>query len=224
MSKVPNENAIGCLMYMMVCTRPDISHAVRVVNRYMADPGKEHQNAVKWIFRYLTGTHDFGILFYQRASTEAVGYVDSDYAGDLDSRKSMTGYVFRFAGGSICWKSTLQDVVALSTTEAEYMAMTEVGKEAVCLSGLVNELGFKQDSMVLHCDSQSAIHLAKNQVYRARTKHIVVQYHKIREWVSSSDISMSKILTSENAYDMLTKSIPTDKFKHYLDLIGICSL
>ena len=78
--------------------------------------------------------------------------------------------------------------------------------------------------MVLHCDSQSAIHLAKNQVYRARTKHIVVQYHKIREWVSSSDISMSKILTSENAYDMLTKSIPTDKFKHYLDLIGICSL
>ena len=77
---------------------------------------------------------------------------------------------------------------------------------------------------MLHCDSQSAIHLAKNQVYRAKTKHIAVQYHKIREWVSSSDISMSKILTSENAYDMLTKSIPTDKFKQYLDLIGICSL
>ena len=72
-----------------------------------------------------------------------MGYVDSNYTGDLDSRKSMTGYVFRFAGGSICWKSTLQDVVALSTTEAEYMAMTEVGKEAVCLSGLGNELGFK---------------------------------------------------------------------------------
>ena len=127
----------------MVCTRPNISHAVSVVRRYMVDLGKEHWNVVKWIFRYLTSTHDFGILFYQRASTEAVGYVDSNYTGDLDSRKSMTGYVFRFAGGSICWKSTLQDVVALSTTEAEYMAMTEVGKEAVCLSGLVNELGFK---------------------------------------------------------------------------------
>ena len=81
-----------------------------------------------------------------------MGYVDSDYAGDLDSRKSMTGYVFRFAGGSICWNS-LQDAVALSTTEAEYMVMIEAGKEAVWLSGLVNELGFKQDRMVLHCDS-----------------------------------------------------------------------
>ena len=181
MSKVPYANAVRCLMYLMVCTRPDISHVVSVVSRYMADPGKEHWNAVKWIFRYLTGTHDFGILFDQRASIETVGYVDSDYVGDLDSRKSMTGYVFRFAGGPISQKSTLQDVVALSTTEAEYMAMTEAGKEAAWLSGLVNELGFKQDSMVLHCDSQSAIHLAKNQVYHARTKYIAMQYHKIRE-------------------------------------------
>ena len=104
------------------------------------------------------------------------------------------------------------------------MAMTEARKEVAWLSGLVNELGFKQDSMVLHCDSQSAIHLAKNQVYRARTKHIVVRYHKIREWVSSCDISSSKILTSENASNMLSKPVPTDKFKHCLDLIGVCSL
>ena len=130
-------------MYLMVCTRPGISHAVSVVSEYMADPDKEHWNAVKWIFRYLTGTHDFGILFDQRASTEAVGYMDSDYAGDLDSRKFMTGYVFRFAGGPICWKSTLQDVFALSITQAEYMAMTEAGKEAIWLSGLINEFGFK---------------------------------------------------------------------------------
>ena len=104
------------------------------------------------------------------------------------------------------------------------MAMTLVGKEAIWLSGLVNELVFKQDSMVLHCGSQSAIHLLKNQVYRARTKHIVVWYHKIREWVSSGDISLSKILTSENASNMLSKPVPTDKFKHCLDLIGVCSL
>ena len=86
----------------MVCTRPNISHAVSVVSRYMVDLGKEHWNVVKWIFRYITGTCDFGILFDQRASIEVVGYVDSDYAGDLDSRKSMTGYVFRFASGPIC--------------------------------------------------------------------------------------------------------------------------
>ena len=102
MFKVPYANAVGCLMYLMVCIRPDISYAISVVSRFMANPGKEHWNAVKWIFRYLTGTHDFSILFDQRAGTEAVGYVDSDYAGDLDSRKSMTGYVFRFASGPIC--------------------------------------------------------------------------------------------------------------------------
>ena len=134
MSKVPYANAVGCLMYLMVCTRPDMSHAVGVVRRYMAYLGKEHWNVVKWIFRYLTGTHDFVIVFDQRASTEAVGYVDFDYLGDLDSRKSITGYVFGFFGGPIFWKSTLQDVVALSTTEAEYMAMTEAGKVAVWLS------------------------------------------------------------------------------------------
>ena len=78
--------------------------------------------------------------------------------------------------------------------------------------------------MVLHCDSQSVIHLAKNQVYRARTKHIAMQYHKLREWVSSGDISLSKILTSENASDMLTKPVRIDKLKRYLDLIGVCSL
>ena len=131
MSKVPYANAIRCLMYLMVCTRLDISHVVSVVSRYMVDPGKEHWNAVKWIFRYLKGTCDFGILFDQRASTKAVGYVNFDYVGDLDSRKSMTNYVFRFTGGPICWKSTLQYVVALSTIEVEYMAMTEVGKEVV---------------------------------------------------------------------------------------------
>ena len=102
MSKVPYANAVGCLMYLMVCTRPDISHAISVVSRFMANLGKEHWNEVKWIFRYLIGTRDFSILFDQRASIEVVGYVDFDYAGDLDSRKSMTGYVFRYASGPIC--------------------------------------------------------------------------------------------------------------------------
>ena len=102
------------------------------------------------------------------------------------------------------------------------MAMKEARKEATWLSGLVNELGLKQDSMVLQCDSQSAIHLAKNQVYHARTKLIAMRYHKIREWVSSDDISLSKILITEIASDMLTMPVPIDKFKHYLDLIGVC--
>ncbi|KAE8678885.1 Serine/threonine-protein kinase Nek5 [Hibiscus syriacus] len=193
MAKVPYSNAVGCLMYAMVCTRPDLAHAVSQVCKYMSKPGKQHWDAVKWIFRYLKGTVGHGIVFgSQRDNPLVVGYVDSDYAGDLDNRRSTTGYVFTLGGGPICWKSTVQSVVALSTTEAEYMAAAEAAKEALWLTGLVKELGVQQGGVQLLCDNQSAIHLAKNQVYRARTKHIDVRFHKIRELVASGEVLFQK--------------------------------
>ncbi|KAE8707081.1 hypothetical protein F3Y22_tig00110387pilonHSYRG00804 [Hibiscus syriacus] len=145
MAKVPYSNAVGCLMYAMVCTRPDLAHVVSQVCKYMSKPGKQHWEAVKWIFRYLKGTVGHGIVFgSQRDNPLVVGYVDSDYAGDLDNRRSTTGYVFTLGGGPICWKSTIQSVVALSTTEAEYMEAAEAAKEALWLTGLVKELGVQQ--------------------------------------------------------------------------------
>ena len=133
MSRVPYANAIGSLMYAMVCTRPDISHVVGVVSRYMHNPGKDHQQTVKWILRYIHNTVDVGLVFEQKDSQYLVGYCDSDYAGDLDKRRSTTGYVFTIANAPVSWKSTLQSTVALSTTEAEYMAITEAAKEAIWL-------------------------------------------------------------------------------------------
>uniref|UniRef100_A0A2N9FA25 Integrase catalytic domain-containing protein n=1 Tax=Fagus sylvatica TaxID=28930 RepID=A0A2N9FA25_FAGSY len=225
MSKVPYASAVGCLMYAMVCTRPDLAHAVSTVSRYMANPGREHWNAVKWIFRYLKGTAEHGILFSRQPGTNSVvGYVDADYAGEVDDRRSTTGYVFTLSGGPICWKSTLQSIVAMSTTEAEYMAVAEVAKEALWLKGLVKELGLNQGGVQMHCDSQSAIYLAKNQVYHARTKHINVRFHKIRELIVTGDIVLEKVHTSENAADMLTKPVTTAKFKHCLDLVNVSSL
>ena len=111
--------------------------------------------------------------------------------------------------------------VAMSTTEAEYMAVGEAAKETLWLTGLVKELGVEQGGVQLHCDSQSAIYLANNQVYHARTKHIDVRYHKIRELLASKQIFLLKIHTSENAADMLTKPVTSDKFKHCLDLLHI---
>uniref|UniRef100_A0A2N9HJ76 Integrase catalytic domain-containing protein n=1 Tax=Fagus sylvatica TaxID=28930 RepID=A0A2N9HJ76_FAGSY len=225
MSKVPYASAVGCLMYAMVCTRPDLAHAVSTVSRYMANPGREHWNAVKWIFRYLKGTAEHGILFSRQSGTNSVvGYVDADYAGEVDDRRSTTGYVFTLSGGPICWKSTLQSIVAMSTTEAEYMAVAEAAKEALWLKGLVKELGLNQGGVQMHCDSQSAIYLAKNQVYHARTKHIDVRFHKIRELIVTGDIVLEKVHTSENAADMLTKPVTTTKFKHCLDLVNVSSL
>ncbi len=159
----------------------------------------------------------------QQEEPSVVGFVDADYAGDLDNRRSTTGYVFTLAGGPICWRSVVQSLVALSTTEAEYMAVTEAAKEALWDAGLVKELGLQQGGVEVHCDSQSAIHLAKNQVYHARTKHIDVRFHKIRELVSSSELVLEKVHTSDNAADMLTKSLTADKFKHCLDLIHVSS-
>jgi hypothetical protein len=222
MSKVPYASAVGCLMYAMVCTKLDLAHAVSVVSKYMANPGKQHWDAVKWIFRYLKGTTDYDITFVrQKSDLSVVGYVDADYAGDLDDRRSTTGYVFILAGGPICWKSMIQSTVAMSTTEAEYMAAAEAAKEALWLTGLVKELCIQQVGVPLYCDNQSAIYLAKNQVYHARTKHIDVRFHKIRELVATDELLLEKIHTSENAADMLTKPITVDKFKHCLDLINV---
>jgi hypothetical protein len=225
MSKVPYASTVGCLMYAMVCTRPDLAHAMTTISKYMANPGREHWNAVKWIFRYLKGTAEHGILFSRQPGTNSVvGYVDANYAGEVDDRRSITGYVFTLSGGSICWKSTLQSIVAMSTTEAEYMVVAEAAKEVLWLKGLVKELGLNQGGVKMHCDSQSVIYLAKNQVYHARTKHINVRFHKIRELIVTGDIVLEKVHTSENAVDMLTKPVTTAKFKHCLDLVNVSSL
>ena len=140
MFRVPYANAVGNLMYAMVSTRPDISHAVGVVSRFMANPGEEHWRAVKWVLLYLRGTSDHCISFDGREGS-VCGYVDADYAGDLDKRRSTTGYVFTLAGGVISWMSKLQETVALSTTEAEYLAASDACKEAIWLKFLLDEIG-----------------------------------------------------------------------------------
>ncbi|KAL0355896.1 UNVERIFIED_CONTAM: Retrovirus-related Pol polyprotein from transposon TNT 1-94 [Sesamum radiatum] len=204
MAKVPYASAVGCLMYAMVCTRPDLAHIVSQVCKYMSKPGRHHWEAVKWIFKYMKGIVGHGVIFGGQQNYPLVRYVGSDYGGDLDDRRSTIEYVFTLGGWPICWKSAVQSVVALS-------------------NGLVKELGVEQGGVQLHCDSQSAIYLAKNQVYHARTKHIDVRYHKIREMIATGKIILLKVYTSENAADMLTKPLTVDKFNHCLDLLNIYS-
>ena len=222
MSQVPYSSAVGSLMYAMVCTRPDISQAVSVVSRYMANPGKVHWQAVKWIFRYLKGTVNT-CLEFGRNSDILSGYVDSDFAGDLDRRRSLTGYIFSIGGCAVSWKATLQPTVALSTTEAEFMAATEAVKEAMWMRGLLGELSLGHKEITVYCDSQSAIHLTKDQMFHDRTKHIDVKYHFIREVIAQGNVKVKKIGTEDNPADMLTKPLPVTKFKYCLDLVGIYS-
>jgi hypothetical protein len=157
MSRVPYASAVGSLMYAMVCTIPDIAHAVGVLSRYMSKPGKEHWTTVKRVFRYLHGTASYGLCYEGRPRLDRVvdihGFVDANWAGDLDRRRSTSGYVFNLFGGEISWMRKSQVVVALSTTEVEYMATTHASKEAVWLQILCSGIGLVQQVVRIDCDS-----------------------------------------------------------------------
>ncbi|KAK0592644.1 hypothetical protein LWI29_022839 [Acer saccharum] len=186
MAKVPYASAIGSLMYAMTCTRPNISQVVGVVSRYMSNPGKPHWEAMKWILRYLRGTTE-RCLTFRRDELKLEGYVDSDFAGEK--------------------------IVTISTNEAEYVAVTESSKELIWLQGLLAELGFDQVMNVLHSDSQSAIHLAKNSAFHSKTKHIDLRYHFIRSLIEEGVLKLVKIAGSKNPADMLTKPVTTEKLE-----------
>eukprot|EP00253_Pinus_taeda_P011311 PITA_11311 len=176
MSRVPNASAVGSLMYAMVCTRPDIAHAVGVLSRFMSKPGKEHWTTVKRVL---------------------------DWAGDLDQRISTSGYVFNLFGGAVSWMSKKQSVVPLSTTEAEYMAATHASKEAVWLQRLCSSMGLVQGAIRIDCDNESAIFLAKNPAYHSKTKHIDVQYHFVRDMIEDKKVLLVKVDTLKNTADAL---------------------
>ena len=137
MSCVPYASVVGSLMYAMVCTRPDIAHAVGVFSMYMSKQGNEHWTVVKRVFRYLCGTIDHAICYQGRDGPNRVldvhGFVDANWAGDLDYRRSTSGYLFNLFGGVISWMTKKHVAVALSTTEVEYMAATHASKEGVWL-------------------------------------------------------------------------------------------
>ncbi|GJR80126.1 zinc finger MYM-type protein 1-like protein [Tanacetum coccineum] len=221
MSKVSYANAVGSLMYLMVCTRPDIAYAVSVVSRYLANPGKNHWEAVKWILKYLRGTVNVGLVYgtHHGNHVDVTGFVDSDYAKDPDKGRSITGYAFLVQGCVVSWKATLQHVVALSTTEAEYMALTEAVKEAIWLRGLLEELGVELNTVAVNCDNQGAIHLSRNHVFHERTKHIDVRYHFIREVLKAKTVKVLKVGTEHNAADALTKVVTGRKLQHCLELL-----
>ncbi|MCO5582565.1 hypothetical protein L7F22_036462 [Adiantum nelumboides] len=184
---------MGSLMYAMICTRPDIAFAVGVVSHYMSNPRKKHWEAIKGLMRYLNGTKDLGVCFGGEDAS-VLGYTGLDYTGDMDKMRSTSGYVFLFTRGAISWRSHLQNCTTMSTTEVEYVAASEASKEAIRLSCLVSDFGISADTPTLHCDSQSAIMLAKNPVFHAKTKHISVKYHFSQDVLEDKHMQLMKIL------------------------------
>lgn len=166
MESVPYSNDVGSLMYAMIGSRPDIAYAVGLVSRFMSAPGEEHWNAVKWLMRYIRGTTELSLTFKKEESFEVKGYCDSDYASDLDRRRSISGYLFQVGGNTVSWRSGLQHIVALSTTEAEYMALVEATKEGLWLKGITSEFGFEQEKVEILRFSECVVFSSEQYVPR----------------------------------------------------------
>ena len=207
------KSLVGSLMYAAIATRPDIAAAVGMLSRYMDKPEEQHWTAAKRVLRYLKGTYDRGISFGSKDDLKLKGYVDSDWAGDRASRRSRTGYIFYLCGGPVSWKSQLQHSIALSTVEAEYMAMAAAAQEALALRSLLNELGSPQsDPTPLLEDNQGTISLAENDMTHSRSKHIDIRYHFIRDHIKRGTIETVYCPTADNVADIFTKPLPAPRF------------
>ena len=195
-----------------------------MLSHFASNPSVEHWGAVKRVFRYVRGSMDQGLVFRADSGTGIMltGYSDAEWAGDLTTRKSVSGYLFLVAGGAVSWRSQRQPVVALSSTESEYIAMTTACKELVWLRQLLNDMGFPQDSpTVLFGDNQGALALVRNPVYHDRTKHIHVRYHYIRERVESGDITLSYCPTKDMLADAFTKAQGSSMFKAFKEAVSV---
>ncbi len=219
MAGVPYKDAIGSLIYLMICTRPDIAYAVGQASRFSQNPGKAHWSAVKRILSYLSGTLNHGILFSSKGRAHLVGFTDADYAG---SRKSTSGFLFLHLGGAVAWGSHRQTCTATSTTEAEYIAASDFTKEAIWLRRLLIQIdSFPTKPVRLMCDNQSSIRLVHNAVHHNRTKHIQIRYHFIREKQEEGEIDIVYVPTTHQLADIFTKPLPIPQFLFLRSCIGI---
>ncbi|UYV67617.1 hypothetical protein LAZ67_5001384 [Cordylochernes scorpioides] len=220
MPKFPFREAVGSLMFASCVSRPDITYAVSQVSKFLEYPGPAHCTTVKNIFRYLKGTPHMGILF--TGQDQLVGYSDSDFARDVDSRKSTTGYAFMMNGGTVSWASQRQPIIALSTTESEYIAACSAAKELIWIRRLLQGIGCDiTKETELYIDNQAAIKLVENPVFHKRTKHIDVRYHFIRSKHEEGELKVHHVCSSEQLADIMTKPLPRNQFHYLRGLLNI---
>ncbi|KAG1664531.1 hypothetical protein FOA52_012998 [Chlamydomonas sp. UWO 241] len=206
---------VGLLLYQSNCTRPDITYAVNKLSRYMSCSTPQHMQAALGVLRYLSGTAGLGLLYGPSAngSKPVKGYGDANYAGCVDTRRSTTAFVVTYNGTAVSWKSTTQQTVSRSTTEAEYQASGAVIGEAQWMIQLFPELGIPLRPMLIYSDSQGALAVLKNPGGSSRPKHIDVRHNVARERVMRQDVLIAYISTNRMVADILTKALPKVKFE-----------
>lgn len=227
MSSVPYINAVGALMYLAIATRPDIAYTVSVLSRFNSNPGPEHWKAVKHLFGYLKGTMDYSLTYSPSPSPSPSKerfevYSDADHGGNPDTGKSTSAYVIKMGTGAVSWSSKLQSIVALSTTEAEYVSAVSAASEAIWMRQLLTELGYAPPSpSTLHMDNQSAIQVAKNPEHHGRMKHLDLRYYWLRDEVEKGTLAIDYVPTDSMVADILTKSLARVKVEEGCRQLGL---
>lgn len=218
---VPYREAVGSLIYLAQATRPDIAYAVNKAAQNNSNFRESDWISVKRIFRYLVSTSHYKLNFFRRSQeNQLIGYCDSDYASDSD-RKSQSGIIFMMSEGAICWNSTKQKIIALSSTEAEFIALTQALQEAQWLRMLLDELHFNIGTPQILCDNTSTIKIATNNNYSARTKHIDVRIKFLIQQITDHAILLNYVNTNDNIADFLTKPLCADKHERFAKAANI---
>ena len=223
---------VGAIMYLACQAYPEIQHAVNRCASYMHTPGTQHMTAAKRILRYLAGTLRHAkpwMISYkpnqENFSTNLITYSDASWGGDLHCARAWTGVIVLYNGGPIAWQSKRQPTTALSSAEAEYMALTEATKTLKYLKAIASFLRYMDASTIVPLeiltDSQSGMHIAMNPVSSQRSRHINVRHHYIRENIVNSEISLRFVGSSEQIADILTKALPTPQFRKLVQLIYV---
>jgi hypothetical protein len=218
------QSLIGSLLYVQIATRPDISFAVSRLAQYASNPSPDHFRLAKYVLSYLLGTMDTRIRYDGTDGEGLYGYTDSSYADNTDTRHSTAGYVFLLADGAISWSSRKQKTIAQSTTEAEYMALTDAGNQAIWYLSYFKELGYSIDGPVpiqIHSDNKGAVDLAENPVTGRRSKHIDIKHHVIREYIEKNQVHLIRTPTTEMVADCFTKNLPLISLSRFNSHMGL---
>ena len=215
---------IGKLMFAAIATRIDIAFAVNRLSQYLSEPRKAHLQAAKHILRYLKGSPDLGILYKSAGAGDLVGHADAAYANARKYR-STTGFCYTIGGAPVSWTSKRQSITAQSTTESEYIALNEAGKQAVWLRHLLYALQkshvYTKNSTIIYGDNLGSIDLSANPVFHSRMKHIQVRYHAIREYIENGEIRVLYLPTDRMLADGLTKGLDRVKFERMIKGLGL---
>nr|KYP69898.1 Retrovirus-related Pol polyprotein from transposon TNT 1-94 [Cajanus cajan] len=215
------KQVVGSLMYLTT-TQPYLMYGVSLISRFMSSPIESHWFAAKRILRYLKGTTELGIYYKKGENAKIVAYSNNDFAGDIDDRRSTSGFVFLFGSGAISWSSKKQPVVTLSTTEAEYITTASCACQCIWIQRVLEKLSLEeQKNTLILCDNNSMIQLSKNPMFHGRSKHIDIKFHFLRDLVKKGTIELSYCSSQTQVVDIMTKPLKLEQFSKLRRMLGM---